>query len=70
MEASVSHWLTLLSTQNRRSRIDYYGGMDKTFQRGDDGTYGTGYKVTRCFWQPRRTNFNIFILFAGGSHDR
>ena len=31
---------------NGRSRIDYYGGMDKTFQRRDLGDFGTMFKVT------------------------
>ena len=31
---------------NGRIRIDYYGGMDKTFQRTDVGKYGTMFKVT------------------------
>ena len=30
---------------NGRSRIDYYGGMDKTFQRRDLGEFGTMFKV-------------------------
>ena len=30
---------------NGRSRIDYYGGMDKTFQRTDVGKFGTMFKV-------------------------
>ena len=30
---------------NRKSRVDYYGGMDKTFQRADVGKYGTMFKV-------------------------
>ena len=30
---------------NGRSRIDYYGGMDKTFQRNDIGEFGTMFKV-------------------------
>lgn len=30
---------------NGRSRIDYYGGMDKTFQRNDIGQFGTMFKV-------------------------
>jgi hypothetical protein len=30
---------------NGRSRIDYYGGMDKTFQRRDLGQFGTMLKV-------------------------
>ena len=28
-----------------KSRIDYYGGMVKTFQRGDIGPFGTMAKV-------------------------
>ena len=28
-----------------KSRVDYYGGMDKTFQRADVGKYGTMFKV-------------------------
>jgi hypothetical protein len=30
----------------RKSRIDYYGGMVKTFQRGDVDQFGTLVKVT------------------------
>ena len=34
----------------RKSRIDYYGGMVKTFQRGDIAQYGTTAKVGMgCF---------------------
>ena len=29
----------------KKSRIDYYGGMVKTFQRGDMKDYGTSVKV-------------------------
>ena len=28
-----------------KTRVDYYGGMDKTFQRADVGKYGTMFKV-------------------------
>ena len=28
-----------------KSRMDFYGGMDKTFQRGDIGSLGTAFKV-------------------------
>ena len=31
--------------KNGKSRVDYYGGMDKTFQRADVGKYGTMFKV-------------------------
>eukprot|EP00088_Acartia_fossae_P055246 TRINITY_DN6412_c1_g2_i2.p1 TRINITY_DN6412_c1_g2~~TRINITY_DN6412_c1_g2_i2.p1 ORF type:complete len:549 (+),score=136.05 TRINITY_DN6412_c1_g2_i2:48-1694(+) len=31
--------------QNGKSRIDYYGGMVKTFQRADVGSYGTMAKI-------------------------
>ena len=31
--------------ENGKSRVDYYGGMDKTFQRADLGKYGTMFKV-------------------------
>ena len=30
---------------NARTRVDYYGGMDKTFQRADVGKHGTMFKV-------------------------
>ena len=29
----------------RMSRVDYYGGMVKTFQRGDIGEFGTTFKA-------------------------
>ena len=29
----------------KKSRIDYYNGMVKTFQRGDMGSYGSAVKV-------------------------
>ncbi|XP_031549819.1 digestive cysteine proteinase 2-like [Actinia tenebrosa] len=30
---------------NKRSRIDYYGGMDSTYQRGDVLSYGSSYRI-------------------------
>jgi len=42
IEEPFSAWF---DGQNGRSRIDYYGGMDKTFQRADMGQHGTAFKV-------------------------
>ena len=33
----------------KKSRIDYYNGMVKTFQRGDMGSYGSSVKVLTLF---------------------
>jgi len=42
VEEPFAAWADLV---NRRSRIDYYAGMVKTFQIGNDGEYGTMAKV-------------------------
>jgi hypothetical protein len=42
---------------NGRSRIDYYGGMDKTFQRNDVGKFGTMFKVCKT-----RGNSNLRLM--------
>lgn len=46
IEEPFSAWVDL---DQSKSRIDYYNGMVKTFQRGDLKTYGTSVKVIlRC----------------------
>ena len=42
IEEPFSAWVDL---DLNKSRIDYYGGMVKTFQRGDLKSYGTSVKV-------------------------
>ena len=44
MEETVL-WYDTRTKIRRKSRIDYYGGMVKTFQRGDVEDYGTLVKV-------------------------
>ncbi|XP_071477039.1 digestive cysteine proteinase 2-like [Diadema antillarum] len=48
--------------KNKRSRIDVYNGMDKTFYRGDEPSYGNTYKISPATisnnkWQ--ETCFNV-----------
>jgi hypothetical protein len=38
-------FLAYADMANKKSRVDYYGGMDKTFQRADMGQYGTMFKL-------------------------
>ena len=45
IEEPFSAWVDL---DLNKSRIDYYGGMVKTFQRGDLKSYGTSVKVEQC----------------------
>ena len=47
---------------NRRSRVDYYGGMDKTFQRADVGKYGTMFKVVPETTENVKNEASIFML--------
>ena len=42
IEEPFSAWVDI---KLKKSRIDYYGGMVKTFQRGDMKDYGTSVKV-------------------------
>ena len=42
IQEPFSAWVDL---DMNKSRIDYYGGMVKTFQRGDLKSYGTSVKV-------------------------
>ena len=42
IQEPFSAWVDL---DLNKSRIDYYGGMVKTFQRGDLKNYGTSVKV-------------------------
>ena len=44
IEEPFSAWVDI---KLKKSRIDYYGGMVKTFQRGDMKEYGTSVKVGR-----------------------
>ena len=42
IEETFAAWVDIPA---KKSRIDYYGGMVKTFQRGDMKDYGTSIKV-------------------------
>ncbi|KAL9979919.1 hypothetical protein ACROYT_G008438 [Oculina patagonica] len=46
--------------QNGRSRIDFYGGMDKTYQRADVKPYGASYRICP---ETTETQFNVLSCF-------
>ena len=53
--------------QNGKSRIDYYGGVDKTYQRADIGSYGLMFKVVPMTNELVTNQINCYQ--AGGSQD-
>ncbi|XP_025110869.1 digestive cysteine proteinase 2-like [Pomacea canaliculata] len=52
---------------NKRSRIDYYNGLTKTFQRGDIGSYGVSYKV--AFMTTDSVNNKLSCFLVNGTQD-
>ena len=56
IEEPFSAWVDLAMN---KSRIDYYRGMVKTFQRGDMKDFGTSVKVRDVLKQ----NIHIFIIY-------
>ncbi len=50
-----------------KARVDFYGGMDKTFQRGDVGPYGTAFKLVPMTDEHIRNQINCFVV--NGSRD-
>ena len=53
--------------QNGKSRIDYYGGVDKTYQRADIGAHGLMFKVVPMTNELVTNQINCYQ--AGGSQD-
>lgn len=45
---------------NNRSRVDFYGDIVQTFQRGDVGKYGTTFKVA---YMTNHTHYNFRRCF-------
>lgn len=53
--------------QNGRSRIDYYAGLDKTFQRADLKPYGASYRICP---ETTETQLNVMSCFeVNGTKD-
>lgn len=53
--------------ENNRSRIDYYGGMVQTYQRGDQQPYGMSYKVAPFTTETVLNDRTCFEV--NGTHD-
>nr|XP_054772774.1 crustapain-like [Lytechinus pictus] len=45
-----------------RSRIDFYNGMDKIYNRGDEGNYGNVYKISPATLKDVRTLESCFLI--------